>query len=95
MVQDYKYNEPSALDKIKGLRQKHPVKKIRLSKKTLQNKTQGAWFGRICGDYFGYINPQNPSKWIQPLNNTLETTIFGYDKVKITDCVKITLEHTK
>ncbi len=53
MVQDYKYNEPSALDEIKKLRQKYPIKKARLSKKSLKNKTQGAWFGRICGCLLG------------------------------------------
>ena len=53
MVQGYKYNEPSTLEEIKKLRQKHPIKKVRLSKKALQNKTQGAWFGRICGCILG------------------------------------------
>ena len=53
----------------------------------------GATVGSIVGIINGYDGI--PQKWLEPLNNTLETTIFGYDKVKITDCVKITLEHTK
>lgn len=50
---DYKYNEPSTLDEIKKLRQKHRVKKVKLGKRALQNKTQGAWFGRIAGCLLG------------------------------------------
>ena len=53
MMQDYKYNEPSTLDEIKRLRQKHPIKKVRLGQRALKNKTQGAWFGRICGCILG------------------------------------------
>jgi len=53
MVEGYKYNEPSTLDEIKKLRKKYPVKKARLSKKALEKKIQGAWYGRICACMLG------------------------------------------
>lgn len=53
MVDGYKYNEPSTLDEIKKLRKKYPVKKVRLSKKALEKKIQGAWYGRICACMLG------------------------------------------
>jgi hypothetical protein len=31
--------------------------------------------------------------WREPINNTLHTSIFGVDTVKITDRVKLTMEH--
>lgn len=31
--------------------------------------------------------------WANPVNNTIDTSIFGVGKVKITDCVEKTLEH--
>lgn len=33
--------------------------------------------------------------WAKPVNNTIDTSIFGVGKVKITDCVEKTLEHIK
>ena len=51
--EDFKYNEPSCLEEIKKLRKKYPIKKVRLSKKALENKIQGAWFGRICACMLG------------------------------------------
>ena len=53
MFEGYKYNEPSTLDEIKKLRKKYPIKKVRLSKKALEKKIQGAWFGRICACMLG------------------------------------------
>ena len=50
---DYKYVEPSELEEIKKLRQKYPLKKVRLGKRALENKTKGAWFGRIAGCLLG------------------------------------------
>ena len=32
-------------------------------------------------------------KWIEPFNDTLQTTLFGYDMVKISEMAKKTLEH--
>lgn len=52
-VEGYKYVEPSDLEGIRKLRQKHPIKKRRLGKRELENKTQGAWFGRIAGCLLG------------------------------------------
>lgn len=49
----YKYIEPSTLEEIKKLRKKYPIKKVRLSKKALEKKIQGAWFGRICACMLG------------------------------------------
>lgn len=50
---DYKYNEPSDLNEIKKLRKKYPIKKVKIGKRALKNKTQGAWFGRIAGCLLG------------------------------------------
>ena len=53
MREDYKYNEPSTLEEIKKLTKKYPIKKVRLSKKNLEKKIQGAWFGRISACMLG------------------------------------------
>ena len=53
MREGYKYVEPSTLDEIKKLTKKYPIKKVRLSKKALEKKIQGAWFGRICACMLG------------------------------------------
>ena len=45
----------------------------------------GMAFGRACID----------AKWSDPIRDTLYTTIFGIEKVAISDCVKKTLEHLK
>lgn len=50
---DFKYNEPSSYEEIQKLTKKYPIKKSRLSKKALEKKIQGAWFGRICGCMLG------------------------------------------
>jgi hypothetical protein len=36
-----------------------------------------------------------PEYWIRPINDTLYTSIFGIDTVKISDRVNLTLEHIK
>ena len=51
--EDFKYNEPSNLEEIIKLRKKYQIKKIRLSRKVLEKKIQGAWFGRICACMLG------------------------------------------
>ena len=51
--EDFKYTEPSDYDGIQKLTKKYPIKKARLSKKALEKKIQGAWFGRICGCMLG------------------------------------------
>ena len=53
----------------------------------------GATVGSIVGIINGYTGI--PKQWTEPLNNTLETTIFGYNKVKITACAEETLSYTK
>lgn len=53
IVDGYKYNEPSTIEEIKKLRRKHSIKKMRLSKKALEKKIQGAWYGRICACMLG------------------------------------------
>ena len=45
----------------------------------------GMAFGRACID----------EKWSAPIRDTLYTTIFGIEKVAISDCVKKTLEHLR
>ena len=51
--ENFKYNEPSSLEEIIKLRKKYQIKKIRLSRKVLEKKIQGAWFGRICACMLG------------------------------------------
>ena len=51
----YKYNEPSELEQIKGLRK--PIQMIfTYDKKGLEDKIHGAWLGRICGCMLGQTN---------------------------------------
>ena len=50
---DYKYIEPSELEAIKATRSEYPIKSIKLSEKTLEDKIGGAWYGRICGCMLG------------------------------------------
>lgn len=38
---------------------------------------------------------QFPEYWTKPINDTLHTSILGLDTVKISDRVKLTLEHIK
>ncbi len=51
----------------------------------------GATVGSVLGMAKGVENI--PECWAKPINNTIHTTIFGVGSVKITDRVKLTLEH--
>jgi len=53
----------------------------------------GATVGSILGMAGGYDFVGN--EWKEHLSDTLETTIFGYERVKISECAKKTLEHVK
>ena len=51
--------------------------------------------GATVGSILGITNTIDgiDKKWTEPFNDTLETTLFGYDKVSITDMAKKTIEH--
>lgn len=53
--------------------------------------------GATVGSILGMANGIEaiPEYWTKPLNDTLHTTIFGIGTVKISDRVKLTLEHIK
>ena len=53
--------------------------------------------GATVGSVLGMANGVEsiPKYWTKPINDTLYTSIFGIDKVKISDRVKLTLEHIK
>ncbi|MBO5285757.1 MAG: ADP-ribosylglycohydrolase family protein [Clostridia bacterium] len=53
--------------------------------------------GATVGSILGMANGINsiPDYWKKPINDTLYTTIFGVDKVKISDRVKKTILHIK
>ena len=53
--------------------------------------------GATVGSILGIVNGVDgiDKKWTEPFNDTLETTLFGYDKVKISDMAKKTIEHIK
>lgn len=53
--------------------------------------------GATVGSILGMANgiESIPEYWIRPINDTLYTSIFGIDTVKISDRVKLTLEHIK
>ncbi len=53
----------------------------------------GATVGSILGMAYGIEHI--PEYWTKPINDTLHTSIFGIDTVKISDRVKLTLEHIK
>ncbi len=53
----------------------------------------GATVGSILGMKNGYDSIGE--KWTAPINNTLDTSIFGIGTVKITDRVELTLAHIK
>ncbi len=53
----------------------------------------GATVGSIVGMLCGIENI--PEYWTKPIEDTLGTSIFGVGKVKISDCVKKTIEHIK
>ncbi len=50
---DYKYNEPSALQEIKELREKYEFENNYPSEEALRNKVYGAWLGRVAGCLLG------------------------------------------
>ena len=53
--------------------------------------------GATVGSILGMANgiKSIPEYWVKPINNTLHTSIFGINIVKISDRVKLTLEHIK
>ena len=51
--ENYKYIEPSELDKIKALRIPYSFEKTPLTKKSFENKVLGAWLGRTAGCMLG------------------------------------------
>ncbi len=51
----------------------------------------GATIGSILGMANGIGSI--PAYWQEPIKNTIHTSIFGINTVKITDCVKMTMEH--
>lgn len=53
--------------------------------------------GATVGSVLGIINGAKgiDKCWTDPINDTLETTIFGVTMVKISDCAKKTIEHIK
>lgn len=51
----------------------------------------GATVGSVVGMAYGIANI--PECWTSPLNDTLETSIFGVGTVRISDCIKATLAH--
>lgn len=53
----------------------------------------GATVGSVLGMMLGA--KQIPSYWTKPLNDTVHTIITGYESVKISDLVEITLSHLK
>lgn len=51
--EDYKYDEPNELEKIRALRKKHTYEAVMPDKSTLGNKLLGAWTGRAVGCLLG------------------------------------------
>ena len=53
--------------------------------------------GATVGSILGMANgiESIPEYWIKPINDTLHTSMFGIDTVKISDRVKLTLKHIK
>lgn len=51
--------------------------------------------GATVGSILGMANGVSsiPEYWTKPINNTLHTSIFGFDKVRISDRVKLTIKH--
>ena len=51
--------------------------------------------GATVGSILGMANgiQSIPKYWSEPINDTLHTSIFGVDTVKISDRVKMTMEH--
>lgn len=53
----------------------------------------GATVGSVYGMAYGIENI--PDSWAKPINDTLNTSIFGVGKVKISERVKMTMKHLK
>ena len=53
--------------------------------------------GATVGSIFGMAHgiKSIPEYWIEPINDMLETTVFGLGTVKVSDRAKLTLEHIK
>ena len=53
--------------------------------------------GATVGSIFGMAHGIDaiPEYWTKPINDTLETTVFGINTVKISERAKLTLEHIK
>ena len=53
--------------------------------------------GATVGSILGMANgiESIPEYWVKPINDTLHTSIFGINKVKISDRAKLTLDHIK
>ena len=51
--------------------------------------------GATVGSILGMANgiQSIPNYWKEPINDTLHTSIFGVDTVKISDRVKMTMAH--
>ena len=51
--------------------------------------------GATVGSVLGMANgiQSIPAYWKNPINDTLHTSIFGVDTVKISDRVKLTMQH--
>ena len=53
IMDDYKYDEPNKLKKIKKLRREHNFDAVMPDRETLRKKLLGAWTGRACGCLLG------------------------------------------
>ncbi len=53
----------------------------------------GATVGSVLGMRNGIDTISE--EWTKPLADTIHTSIFGFEKVKISECVKLTLKHIK
>lgn len=53
--EDYEYNEPSTLEKIKLLRSKPVMKSEKRVPGDIRDRIAGAWYGRICGCLLGKV----------------------------------------
>ena len=51
----------------------------------------GATIGSVLGIKNGFKSI--PNEWVKPLNNELDTSIFGVGKIKISDIVESTMQH--
>ena len=51
----------------------------------------GATVGSVLGMVIGIENI--PEYWKKPINDTLHTSLFGIETVKISDCAKLTMKH--